>query len=56
MADGSTPSSSSYTLGSGTYKYMEVSVTNSADIPQTIKYRVYRTLNTLNGAVTVIVS
>jgi len=56
MADGSTPSSSSYVLGTGTYKYMEVSVTNSADIPQTIKYRVYRTLNTLNGPVTVIVS
>ena len=55
MADGSTASSASYTnSGSGPYKFDIVSVQNQ--FSQTINYRVYRSLNQLNGAATFIVS
>ena len=43
-----------YSSGSGTYKHQLVSVTNVYS--QTIDYRVYRSLNQLNGSATFIVS
>ena len=43
-----------YSSGSGTYKHQLVSVTNT--YLQTIDYRVYRSLNQLNGSATFIVS
>ena len=43
-----------YSSGSGTYKHQLVSVTNTYS--QTIDYRVYRSLNQLNGSATFIVS
>jgi len=43
-----------YDQGTGTYKYKLVNVTNVYD--QDIDYRVYRSLNQLNGSATFIVS
>ena len=55
MADGSNASSAAYNIqGSGPYKFAIVSVTNQFNQP--INYRVYRSLNKLNGAATFIVS
>jgi len=55
MADGSTANSAAYTnTGSGPYKFDLVNVTNQ--FGQSVDYRVYRSLNQLNGDSTFIVS